>query len=482
MEREAGTSGLQEIATPRHGVENWIVALVVLASGIAALIHIQSTTIWYDEALTLLVTSGHGTLDWAIGMQQFKPTANLSKILSELYRYDVHPPLYFWTLAIWRVVFGGSLEAARWLSALFTLATLGLMYRYAIEIGIRWPSAPVVIYAVSSAGLRYAYNARSYAMATFLIVLTLFLAHRKSKWAGICGAACVATHYFAGLCVGPILAMECFVDWKTDKRWAAWTASSFTIFCSPLVLLVAKHVGARPHQIPPFGNLRKEIDALLFAAVKSAMPGTTLGGLEWRLALLFAAVLAVAGGIWTLRRGLFTIPFAYAGFLCGFLVLSMVTHKSIARMPNDYYLGISAPLFAFLLAYGVNAFPLASPALALVLIAGTVTTTPMMMPSSNFRAMANEIRPECNHCALLAAGPAVPACVLYEAKGMDVFLLKASDTPDAVVQRVGRGRTIYLITSNEADTAPLEQEIVQSFPSLAREGYFKVDTTPRGRQ
>src|SRR5271165_5354580 len=120
----------------------------------------------------------------------------------------------------------------------------------------------------SAAGLRYAYNARPYAMATFLIVLTLLLARRRSRWTGICAAACVATHYFAALCVGPILAVECLTSWKADRRWSVWTALSFAAFCSPLMLLVTRHVGARPHQFPGFGVFRKEVDALLFAALK----------------------------------------------------------------------------------------------------------------------------------------------------------------------------------------------------------------------
>jgi Dolichyl-phosphate-mannose-protein mannosyltransferase len=200
-------------------IENWIVLATLVASAVVAWWHIRSVTIWYDEAITLLTTSGHAIPDWSLGMQQFKPSADLPKILSDLYKYDVHPPLYFWTLAIWRVLFGGSLDVARALSALFTLGSLALLYRYAIEVGIRWPSVPVVIYALSAAGLRYAYNARPYAMATFLIVLTLYLAHRKSKWTGICAAACVATHYFAALCVGPIVAIGCLLCWKTNRRW-----------------------------------------------------------------------------------------------------------------------------------------------------------------------------------------------------------------------------------------------------------------------
>jgi Dolichyl-phosphate-mannose-protein mannosyltransferase len=480
----AGAEPLERNATARERrlaekrpIENWAIAAIVVASAVVAWVHIRATTIWYDEALTLLISSGHGMLEWSLGMQQFKPTANLLRILTELYKFDVHPPLYFWTLALWRVVFGASLEAARAMSLVFTLGTLLLLYRYGMAVGMRWASFPVIIYAVSAAGLRYAYNARPYAMATFLIVLTLFLARQRSRWTGVCAAACVASHYFGALCVGPVLAVECWLSWKTDRRWSVWTAFSFAAFCSPLVLLVTKHVGARPHQFPGFGNFRNEVDALLFAAMKGAMPGATIAR-AWRVALAIGGVFAGAGSLWALRRKLATVPLAYAGFLCGFLLLSMVTHKSIAKMPNDYYLGIGAPLLALLMGYGASAYPLASPLLAAALVAGTVTTTPMMMPPSNYRTMLNHIRGECEHCALVAGGTAVPACLLYEARGLDVFLLNKKDTAEGVAQRVGAGRTMYLFPDPDSDaTTKIEKEIVSAFPSVAEEGYFKI-TTP----
>jgi Dolichyl-phosphate-mannose-protein mannosyltransferase len=477
---DSGISPPPRFDAQTRRVENWIVTAVILASFIVAWIHVRSNSIWYDETITLLTTSGHAILNWSLGMQQFKPTANLIEILSQLYKYDVHPPLYFWTLAIWRVLFGGSLEVARALSALFVLGTLALLYRYASEMQMRWSSVPVIIYAVSAAGLRYAYTARPYAMATFLIVLTLFLANRKSKWTGICAAACVATHYFAGLCVGPIIAIECLRSWKTDRRWALWTAFSFAAFCSPLTLLVTKHVAARPHQYPGFGIFRKEVYALITGALRGALPSTSLWPL-WRLVLLMAALFAAVGGIWAIRRKLFTLPFAYGAFLCGFLFMSMVTHKSIAKMPNDYYLGIGAPLLALLIACGVNAVPLASPLLAIALVAGTITAMPMM-PTINYRLMLEHIRAECDHCAVLAGfgyGGTVPACALYEAKGLDVYMLKASDTPDEVVQRIGPGRTIYLIPANEPNTIEIEREFLGSFDSVPLDGYFKIDTTYR---
>jgi hypothetical protein len=86
----------------------------IVASALMAWIHLRSASIWYDEVITLLTTSGHANA------RLVAPTANLVKIVSDLYTRDVHPPLYFCTLAISRMIFGGSLEATRALSALFT--------------------------------------------------------------------------------------------------------------------------------------------------------------------------------------------------------------------------------------------------------------------------------------------------------------------------------------------------------------------------
>jgi hypothetical protein len=61
------------------------------------------------------------------------------------------------------------------LSVLFSVATLALIYRYAKSAKVRLASVPVLVYAVSSGGIRYAYNARPYAMVSFLIVLALIL-------------------------------------------------------------------------------------------------------------------------------------------------------------------------------------------------------------------------------------------------------------------------------------------------------------------
>ena len=69
------------IARSVRAFENWIVLAVILGTVITAWVHLQNTSIWYDEAITMLTTSGHAKLDWALGVSQFKPSADLRKIV-----------------------------------------------------------------------------------------------------------------------------------------------------------------------------------------------------------------------------------------------------------------------------------------------------------------------------------------------------------------------------------------------------------------
>jgi dolichyl-phosphate-mannose-protein mannosyltransferase len=456
-------------------VEYVIVSAAIIISLVAACIHLRNSTIWYDEAITLLTTSGHAQLDWALGLAQFKPSANLGKIVSELYEQDVHPPLYFWTLALWRVVFGESLEIARALSALFILGTLGLLYRLAIDLRMRWAPVPVVVYALSAVGARYAYNARPYAMVSFLIVLTLLLAHRRSRWAGVCAAACIATHYFAALCILPILVWQCLSEWKSNRRWVWLTAISFAFCDAPLIPLLRVHIGARPLQYPGFGIFHKELWALLKGSMESIMPSTWLPG--WTIALFVAASFVAAGCWWAYRRNKLLVPFSYAAFLCGFLLLAIVTNKSIGKMPTDYYLGIAAPFAALLIGYGVTALPRATPLLALVVIAGALTPV-SMTKSVDYRAMMSRVRAQCPDCPILVGvgyAGAVPACVLYENKGMNVYLLNQNDQMESAIQRMGIPRTFILIPTNEPATVDLEHQFVETYPSTWENGYFQID-------
>jgi 4-amino-4-deoxy-L-arabinose transferase-like glycosyltransferase len=470
--------GERNIQVPTSS-QKWIVVAAIVAAALVGWVQLQHSSIWYDEAITLLTTSGHAKLNWALGMKQFKPSADLGKIASELYEQDVHPPLYFWTLAIWRVAFGESLEVARCLSLLFTLALLALLHWVALDLGMKWAAVPVVVYALSAAGLRYAYDARPYAMAVFLIVLTLYLANKRSKWAGVCAAASIATHYFAALCVGPILLLGIAQQWKSNRRWVWLTSVTFVACLAPLLPLLRIHVRARPLQYTGFGSFPRELWALLKGAMEGVMPSTWLP--HWGYALLLGAVFAVVGAWWAYRHNKSPFVLVYPAFLVGFLVLAMATNKSILQMPVDYYTGVAAPLLALLIAFGVEAEPRGSLALGLAFLVGTATHA-SMTKSVDYRRMAAEMRSECGNCPVLVGVGyvgAIPACVLYEAKGMKVWLLNQDDTVDSAWRRMDEPQKFFLVPSNEPATTAIEHEMERALAARQGNGYVELDTNPQ---
>lgn len=451
-----------------------IISFIVSCAMVAAVNHLFTTSIWYDEALTLLTVSGHAQTDFTTGVDPFRPTANLAKIALELYQQDVHPPLYFWTLALWRMAFGESLEAARALSALFIAGTLLLLYRLAREQGMRQPWIPPAVFAVSGVGLQYAYNARPYAMAAFLIISTFLLAHRRSRWTGICGAAAIATHYFAALCIAPILAVHCWNEWKRNRQWVWATVGSFVIGVAPLLPLLRVHLTARPHQFPGFGPVRNEAYALLKGAMATSLPNSWLPG--WGFALLTAAGIIFAGIWWCWRQRRNAATFVYLGFLLGFFLLALATNKSIAKMPDDYYLGIAAPVLALLAGFGLQAFPRVTPLLALLIVAGMATANPIIN-STNYRAIAGRINAQCNDCTVVVGNGyagAVPACMLYETKRRNVLVLSAGETPIEVLARAGTDEPLLFVKTNEPPTVAAEDRFVASYPAIWKDGYFEI--------
>ena len=75
---------------------------------------------------------------------------------------------------------------------------------------------------------------------------------------------------------------------------------------------------------------------------------------------------------------------------------------------------------------------------------------------------------------------AIPACVLYEAKGMQVLLLGSNDTVGQVVRRIGDQQNIFMIPANEPATAHIEQRLVEAYPSRSENGYFEIHLTRGG--
>ncbi len=203
----------------------------------------------YDEQYTMFLTSGPARPAWpdtvfpagdVVTVQSGH--AALHDIVRDLRATDVHPPLYFFAVSIWRRIAGPGLFVARVLSVLCGVASIGLVGLIARRCAIHPPLA--MLLTLGSYGFAYTNAiARGFAPAQ---VLTLggvaLLLHNRAVLAGVClGAACCCNYLAVFAAIAAVLAM------------AAWPAAVAAIpfLAVDAWFFTAQHA-ARPGQFVPF--------------------------------------------------------------------------------------------------------------------------------------------------------------------------------------------------------------------------------------
>jgi hypothetical protein len=336
-----------------------LTAFFILAAGLL------TTIAWarapeYDEAYSIFLTAGHARPAWPTGIftagsarHFYAGHACFAQIAHDLRQGDVHPPLYFWLLEIWRNIAGPSWFAARLLSVLCSLASLWLLARLAQAARI--PVYPALCLTLLSYGFAYTgIVARGFALAQLCDlagVYFLFLAARRNNGrfalsAGAAfGAACFSNYlavFTACAALSWLLrlrpkilpaALAGFLPFMPACAWffiaqRHTRAGQFVAFSPPHALaLLAKDSGAAI-----FGGL--PLYAGMFA------PLVTLA-----LALLFLACLACAIQRRHTQAGFFAL-LAIAP-PCGLFALGILFHNTPIEIR---YLAFSLPYLALLLA------------------------------------------------------------------------------------------------------------------------------------
>ncbi len=179
----------------------------------------------YDEAYSLFLTAGHARPAWPQGgftsgavRWLYDGGAGFGQVAHDLRAGDVHPPLYFWALDVWRQVFGPSWFAARALSVLFTLGTLILLARLAAVLDV--PVLPALGLTLLSYGFAYTgVVARGFALAQLCNVAGVLLLVRARGWrgalaGGVALGAASFTNYLAIFTAGAALLWLCRARWR----------------------------------------------------------------------------------------------------------------------------------------------------------------------------------------------------------------------------------------------------------------------------
>jgi Dolichyl-phosphate-mannose-protein mannosyltransferase len=183
----------------------------LLAALVAAVLVLMSAA-WmrgaeYDEQYTLFVTAGVARPNWppdafpASDVRRLQAGyAGFAAIARDLRTTDVHPPLYFWTMSMWRALIGNSLLAVRLASVLFSLAALGMVAVIARLAGISPVTA--VLLTVGCYGFTYTGTiARGFALAQLLtlsgVAALLFAELRASGWTALAAGALLGAATFS---------------------------------------------------------------------------------------------------------------------------------------------------------------------------------------------------------------------------------------------------------------------------------------------
>lgn len=184
---------------------------ILLASSIIRLWNLGTKSLWYDETYTAFIA-------------QKSPGTMLRYLITD----GVHPPLYYWGMAIWLRVFGTSPVVLRLPSAIAGVLSVGLLYL----LVRRMAGKPEAVLAALLLGLSpffvwYSQDARMYAVDCLAAIAAAFSfwqlfrapSWKNMAWMILAHAVFYGLHYFG---VFLLLAEICFLILFRRKYSGAW--------------------------------------------------------------------------------------------------------------------------------------------------------------------------------------------------------------------------------------------------------------------
>jgi hypothetical protein len=334
-------------------------AILVLITVVVRVPGVSNRAIWYDEAITLLETAGHAIPSWsslptpaATQKELLVGSPTFGEVAAGLRETDVHPPVYYGLLSIWRRWAGDSIDTARLFSVFWSTATVILLFMLLRVSAFSRPFWPSLVYALSSGAVHYAHEARNYSLAMFFIVsaacftyfLTYFEFERRlyfwllSTAFAVCSALAFQTNYLA---IFPIVFLFMWYLLSAQKQQRLYAIVPIVV--SVLISMIGygtlvDQLGARPNQFQKalgFGQEMMKIVEANFAMLWS--PAVSSSAIRWSvivtvlvLLLLSAAYLKITWRtidkkLLALMAGLAVAP------SLGVLALDLLFSKSLGK-------------------------------------------------------------------------------------------------------------------------------------------------------
>lgn len=390
-----------EVDASRHDTEpangrftRWIPPAVVVVLVVSvALRFLTRSPLWLDEAQTVDIAQ-----------------RSLPHLFSAL-REDGAPPLYYVLLHGWMAVFGTSSFAIRALSGVFSVATLPVMAvvarRFRILGGSPWPA--VLVLATCPFAVRYATEARMYALLLLLVLLALVAYERVwsvgGRWpaaaAAVVTGALVLTQYWSLFLVATAGIAAIVAAWRGVQQ-ARRLLVPMVIGCLAFVPWLPTFAYQSAHTGAPWGA-SPGIEVPLLSMGSWVGGGLTAPLLRWAYYILAALALAGYPGLGgrgvTFSRPLRRRQLVLVGLGIGTLLLGTIASEAASSSYSPRYSTIALAPLLLVVASGFAAMPARARSAAVAVVCALGLASAALIP--------NQLRTQAGGVAklLAAAGP-----------------------------------------------------------------------------
>lgn len=331
----------------------WHALLVIMAAGaFLRFFRLEHQSFWYDESVSARFTT-YPVLDVLLGRE------------SDL----GNPPLHYALLNLWTRVFGPSDAAMRSLSAAASVAGIPLLYALAKRLaGTRIALVAAALLALSPSHVYFAQETRTYAVAIFLVTLSVYSLRRaedspKSLWPWVTYAAtvflCPYAHYYCFFFLAGHVVYVLLIH-RADRpyliRWAVAVAVGALLFS--LIWLPTFYA-----QVTTKGNLSRTAEGWRLHLLATPMyfsVGTTLvwkdtaswPRLAGALVALSAFGTAFVAGLVALRKDRRTLTLLLV-WLGSPILLPLAFSVLVSPIYNARYAMIASPAFLLIAGAGL---------------------------------------------------------------------------------------------------------------------------------
>ena len=437
------------------------VVAVVLLGAVVLLAAAGQRGAEYDEQYTLFLTGGTARPSWtdaSITAGEVRALqdghAGFAAIARDLRATDVHPPLYFWAVALWRRWFGGGLFAARTLSVLSSVVSLALVAVIARRCGIAaWLA---VLLTVGCYGFVYTGSiARGFALAQMLTLAGVAVAASPMSRipgavaAGLLLGAATFSNYLTAFVACAVLM------WLPGRRRIAAAAGSAVWLPADAWFFLAQRQ-SRTGQFVPFEAGAAVVRLMRYAAasVFGGLPlylGDLAGHvLAVALAVLLLVLLAMLASRWRRAHALFGM--ACVAPLMGLLLLGLTFNNTPIELR---YVAFATPFIGLLLATLPRPVCWLVLAIQAVSLAGLMTRPETMQPA---RATAAAIEPLLHDGVVLLPrgndGVGIVGALANEMPpATQLMIIRRDDTPQQIRRRAAvYTRVVLALIAQDADS------------------------------